>query len=95
MKKYSELIRKQIKIIGALNTLFYIADVKNIKEDDIKKLFKIAEKTNCEYMLIYAMREGVTGKKYRYSEIGRILGKKRCVIRKKYQRCKSLIGGIT
>ena len=95
MKKYSDLVMKQNKIIMAINILYYISDVKEITDEDIKNLFRIAEKTNCEYMLIYALREGITGEKYKYSEIGRILGKKRSVIRKKYKRCKNIIGGMT
>ena len=91
MKKYSELVRKQIKVIGALNTLFYIADVGNIDEKNMEKLFRIAERTNGEYMIIFALRTGIAGRKYRYAEIGRLLGKKRSVIRKKYKRCEEAI----
>ncbi|MGB4644541.1 MAG: hypothetical protein WBH76_01420 [Dictyoglomaceae bacterium] len=90
MKKYSELLRKQIEVIGALNTLFYIADIE-IDEKDMERFFRIAERTNGEYMIIFALKNGVGGRKYRYAEIGRLLGKKRSVIRKKYKKCEEAI----
>ena len=91
MKKYSELLRKQIEVIVALNTLFYIADIENIDEKDMERFFRIAERTNGEYMIIFALKNGVAGRKYRYAEIGRLLGKKRSVIRKKYKKCEEAI----
>lgn len=42
-------------------------------------------------MIIFALKNGVAGRKYRYAEIGRLLGKKRSVIRRKYKKCEEAL----
>lgn len=83
MRTFDELLKEQEEIKRVLDLLEEILAPPVM---DIKELFKIAERLKKrEYFVIYVLHEGLwDGRKYTYSEIGRLLGKKRVVVRKKF-----------
>ncbi len=93
MQTFEELLEKQKRTKLSLILLYDLLEV-SIPEEEERYLFRVAEHTNPEYLIIFALREGFGGKKYTYAQIGRLLGKKRCVIRKKYLNCKRKIAEL-
>lgn len=93
MLAFSELLKKQERAGLALRLLYDIVEIQQLPEEIEKYLFRIAEKTNPEYLVIFALRSGMLGYRYTYANIGRLLGKKRCVVRKKYLNCLQIIRG--
>lgn len=87
MRTFCELIDEQKKIEKISK---YLKDFYNVNVNEVE-IFKIAEKLQKEeYVLIFFLH---TRKGWSFAHIGRLLGKKRCVIRKKYINCLKLLGG--
>lgn len=84
MRTFKELIEEQEKIEGLWHFLRDLCGV------DIAEVYRIAEKLQKEeYILIYFLH---VKKGWGFAKIGRLLGKKRCVIRKKYINCLKILG---
>jgi len=90
MRTFEELIEEQEKIQRVIELMEEMLGEPALEK---QKLFKIAEILQKEeYFIIFVMHNGLWGqKKYSYAEIGRFLGKKRAVIRKKYLIAKRML----
>ena len=83
MYTFEEIIEEQERIERVFALL---SEILGEPVSDFQKLFILAEKLKKnEYFLIYVLHVGLwDGKRWKYAEIARFLGKKRAVIRKKF-----------